>query len=72
MVDPGLFLNWFYEHDSLLRNHGGKTVSMDQEDKVVRFVIYGAGTIGGTIGARPHRSGCEVLLVARGAHLDPF
>lgn len=41
-----------------------------QEDKAVRFVIYGAGAIGGTIGARLHRSGCEVLLIARGAHLD--
>jgi 2-dehydropantoate 2-reductase len=36
----------------------------------MRFVIYGAGAIGGTIGARLYRSGSEVLLIARGAHLD--
>ena len=43
---------------------------MNEEVKPVRFVIYGAGAIGGTIGARLHRSGYEVLLIARGAHLD--
>lgn len=36
----------------------------------MRFVIYGAGGIGGTIGARLHIAGFEVLLIARGAHLD--
>ena len=35
----------------------------------MRFVIFGAGGIGGTIGARLHRSGHDVLLIARGAHL---
>jgi 2-dehydropantoate 2-reductase len=34
----------------------------------VRFVIYGAGGIGGVIGARLHLSGHEVVLIARGAH----
>lgn len=34
----------------------------------MRFVIYGAGGIGGTIGARLHQAGIEVVLIARGAH----
>ena len=32
----------------------------------MRFVIYGAGGIGGTIGARLFLAGYEVLLIARG------
>jgi 2-dehydropantoate 2-reductase len=36
----------------------------------MRYVIYGAGAIGATIGARLAASGQDVLLVARGAHLD--
>jgi 2-dehydropantoate 2-reductase len=35
---------------------------------MTRFVIYGAGAIGGVIGARLHQSGHSVLLLARGAH----
>jgi 2-dehydropantoate 2-reductase len=34
----------------------------------MRIVVLGAGGIGGTIGARLHLSGHEVVLVARGAH----
>lgn len=34
----------------------------------MRYVIYGAGGIGGTIGARLHQQGCEVILIARGEH----
>jgi len=34
----------------------------------MRFVIYGAGGIGATIGARLHQAGSEVLLIARGEH----
>ena len=34
----------------------------------MRFVIYGAGGIGGTIGARLHQAGFEVCLIARGEH----
>jgi 2-dehydropantoate 2-reductase len=33
-----------------------------------RFVIYGAGAIGGTIGGRLFEHGHDVVLVARGAH----
>jgi 2-dehydropantoate 2-reductase len=36
----------------------------------VRFIVYGAGAIGGTVGARLHQSGHDVLLIARGAHHD--
>jgi 2-dehydropantoate 2-reductase len=36
----------------------------------MRFVVLGAGAIGGVIGARLHQSGREVVLVARGAQLD--
>ena len=35
----------------------------------MRVVIYGAGGIGGTIGARLYQQGIEVVLIARGAHL---
>jgi 2-dehydropantoate 2-reductase len=34
----------------------------------VRFVIYGAGGVGGTIGGRLHVKGFDTVLVARGAH----
>jgi 2-dehydropantoate 2-reductase len=34
----------------------------------MRVVVYGAGGVGGSIGAGLHRSGQEVLLIARGAH----
>jgi 2-dehydropantoate 2-reductase len=36
----------------------------------VRFVVYGAGAIGGTIGGRLHQHGHDVVLVARGDHAD--
>jgi len=36
----------------------------------VRFIIYGAGGIGGTIGARLHMAGLPVVLIARGAHYE--
>lgn len=34
----------------------------------MRYVVIGAGAVGGTIGARLSQGGHEVLLVARGAH----
>jgi 2-dehydropantoate 2-reductase len=34
----------------------------------MRYIIIGAGAVGGTIGARLFESGHEVVLVARGAH----
>jgi 2-dehydropantoate 2-reductase len=36
----------------------------------MRFVIYGAGAIGGVIGARLHQGGHDVALIARGPHLE--
>ncbi len=35
----------------------------------MRFVIYGAGAVGGVIGGRLHQHGHEVVLIARGDHL---
>ena len=36
----------------------------------MRYVIYGAGAVGGVIGGRLHASGAQVALIARGDHLD--
>src|SRR4051794_9252169 len=36
----------------------------------MRFVVYGAGAVGGVIGARLHEAGRDVVLVARGAHFE--
>jgi 2-dehydropantoate 2-reductase len=35
-----------------------------------RFIVYGAGAVGGTIGARLFEHGHDVVLVARGRHHD--
>lgn len=36
----------------------------------MRFVIYGAGAIGGVVGARLFENGHDVALIARGAHYE--
>ena len=36
----------------------------------MRFIVYGAGGIGGTIGARLFQAGYDVELIARGAHCE--
>ncbi|PZG22678.1 ketopantoate reductase family protein [Nonomuraea aridisoli] len=36
----------------------------------MRYIVVGAGAVGGTIGARLHQGGHDVLLVARGAHYE--
>src|ERR1700731_3335853 len=36
----------------------------------MRFVVFGAGAIGGVVGARLHQAGFAVTLIARGAHLE--
>ncbi len=36
----------------------------------MRYIIYGAGAIGGSIGARLSQQGLDVVLIARGAHYD--
>ena len=35
----------------------------------MRFIVYGAGAVGGVIGARLAQQGREVVLIARGEHL---
>jgi 2-dehydropantoate 2-reductase len=37
---------------------------------VARFVVYGAGAVGGVIGSRLFEHGHDVVLIARGAHRD--
>ena len=39
-------------------------------DGVTRYVVLGAGAVGGGIGARLHQSGADVVLLARGDHLQ--
>ena len=36
----------------------------------MRFIVYGAGAVGGVVAARLHQHGHEVALIARGAHLE--
>jgi 2-dehydropantoate 2-reductase len=36
----------------------------------MRFVVYGAGAVGGTLGALLFTSGHDVILIARGGHLS--
>jgi 2-dehydropantoate 2-reductase len=36
----------------------------------MRFIIYGAGGVGGVVGGRLAQHGHDVVLIARGAHLD--
>ena len=36
----------------------------------MRLVVYGAGAVGGVVGARLAQAGHEVTLIARGRHLD--
>ncbi len=39
-------------------------------DEHPRFIVYGAGAIGGVVGARLFEHGHEVVLIARGAHRE--
>src|SRR5260370_15474968 len=36
----------------------------------MRFVVFGAGAVGGVIGARLFEHGREVVAIARGAHFE--
>lgn len=36
----------------------------------MRFVVYGAGAIGGVVGGRLHQHGHDVVLIARGQHYE--
>ena len=40
------------------------------EGTATRYIIYGAGAIGGAIGAKLHQGGFDVVLIARGSHLE--
>ena len=40
------------------------------DDCVVRFIVFGAGGIGGVIGGRLFQHGHDVVLIARGEHHD--
>ncbi|TAJ20353.1 MAG: ketopantoate reductase family protein, partial [Dehalococcoidia bacterium] len=35
----------------------------------MRYVVYGAGAVGGGIGGKLHQAGKDVVLIARGEHL---
>jgi 2-dehydropantoate 2-reductase len=36
----------------------------------MRYIVYGAGAIGGVVGGRLFTHGLDVLLIARGDHLS--
>ncbi|MCH8162086.1 MAG: ketopantoate reductase family protein, partial [Chloroflexi bacterium] len=36
----------------------------------MRYIIYGAGAVGGVIGGRLFQNGRDVVLIARGSHLE--
>ncbi len=36
----------------------------------MRFMVYGAGGVGGVVGAQLNKAGQDVVLIARGAHLE--
>ena len=36
----------------------------------MRFIVYGAGAVGGVVGGRLAQSGNDVVLIARGAHAE--
>ncbi|MFI5053850.1 MAG: 2-dehydropantoate 2-reductase N-terminal domain-containing protein, partial [Acidimicrobiia bacterium] len=36
----------------------------------MRYVVYGAGAIGGVVGGRLAQHGHDVVLIARGGHHD--
>jgi 2-dehydropantoate 2-reductase len=46
-----------------------RTVMDDASLVAMRFVVYGAGAVGGTIGGRLFQAGHDVTLIARGDHL---
>ena len=40
------------------------------DDFGMRFIVYGAGGVGGVVGARLAQDGHDVVLIARGAHYE--
>ena len=45
-------------------------VAVPWQSAGMRVVVFGAGAIGGVVGARLFQHGVEVTLVARGAHAE--
>jgi 2-dehydropantoate 2-reductase len=45
-------------------------VTVERQTAVVRFIVHGAGAVGGVIGARLFQAGHDVVLVARGRHYE--
>jgi 2-dehydropantoate 2-reductase len=50
--------------------NGAAKLKRKSEDRTMKVCIYGAGAIGGWIGAKLAQAGCDVSVVARGATLD--
>src|SRR5947209_17439472 len=48
----------------------GSACGPARQDARVRFVILGAGAVGGTIGGRLADAGYDVVLLARGEHAE--
>ena len=48
----------------------GRVRSLIPRVSPMRFVVYGAGAVGGVLAARLHLAGVDVQVVARGPHLD--
>jgi 2-dehydropantoate 2-reductase len=48
----------------------GRPHERRDERRARRFIVFGAGAIGGVVGARLHQTGHDVQLIARGAHHD--
>jgi 2-dehydropantoate 2-reductase len=59
----------FFGGATLARAVHGPRRTGSWKDARVRLVVYGAGAIGGVLGARCHEHGTEVVLIARGDHL---
>ena len=52
------------------RSAGPGTSRRPWHDEPVGYVVYGAGAIGGVVGARLFEAGSDVTLIARGRHLE--
>src|SRR5690242_16513178 len=55
----------------ILRGIGAGRTKPDRPriDRALRYIIYGAGAVGGSIGSRLFDLGHDVVLIARGPHL---
>ena len=42
----------------------------EEMEESMRYIIYGAGGVGGVLGGRLHQQGLDVILIARGDHLE--